>query len=70
VGIDDALVLQSQEEIFEMNNGCICCTGMYVIMSSCYLDAMAFVHHVYARILLTELSAAAAQGDWSEHRLN
>lgn len=27
VGIDDALVYNSQEEIFEMNNGCICCTG-------------------------------------------
>src|SRR5215207_8827941 len=26
VGIDDALVLESDEEIFEMNNGCICCT--------------------------------------------
>jgi G3E family GTPase len=26
VGIDDALVLDSDEEIFEMNNGCICCT--------------------------------------------
>ena len=26
VGIDDALVLESEEEIFEMNNGCICCT--------------------------------------------
>jgi G3E family GTPase len=26
VGIDDALVLDAQEEIFEMNNGCICCT--------------------------------------------
>jgi len=26
VGIDDALVLASDEEIFEMNNGCICCT--------------------------------------------
>lgn len=26
VGIDDALVLVSEEEIFEMNNGCICCT--------------------------------------------
>lgn len=26
VGIDDALVLGSEEEIFEMNNGCICCT--------------------------------------------
>jgi hypothetical protein len=27
VGIDDALVMESKEEIFEMNNGCICCTG-------------------------------------------
>ncbi|KAF6264285.1 CobW/HypB/UreG, nucleotide-binding domain-containing protein [Scenedesmus sp. NREL 46B-D3] len=26
VGIDDALVLQAQEEIFEMNNGCVCCS--------------------------------------------
>ena len=26
VGVDDALVLDSKEEIFEMNNGCICCT--------------------------------------------
>jgi G3E family GTPase len=26
IGIDDALVLDAQEEIFEMNNGCICCT--------------------------------------------
>ena len=26
IGIDDALVIQADEEIFEMNNGCICCT--------------------------------------------
>ncbi|MFH8387657.1 CobW family GTP-binding protein [Kitasatospora sp. NPDC018058] len=26
VGVDDALVLDAEEEIFEMNNGCICCT--------------------------------------------
>jgi G3E family GTPase len=26
VGVDDALVLETKEEIFEMNNGCICCT--------------------------------------------
>jgi G3E family GTPase len=26
VGIDDGLVYDSDEEIFEMNNGCICCT--------------------------------------------
>jgi G3E family GTPase len=26
IGIDDALVIDSEEEIFEMNNGCICCT--------------------------------------------
>ena len=26
VGIDQALVLRGEEEIFEMNNGCLCCT--------------------------------------------
>lgn len=26
VGIDDALVMETKEEIFEMNNGCICCS--------------------------------------------
>ena len=30
VGVDDALVLESKEEIVEMNNGCICCTGVTV----------------------------------------
>src|ERR671934_2733826 len=26
IGIDDALVIDADEEVFEMNNGCICCT--------------------------------------------
>src|ERR1700730_6209489 len=26
VGIDQALVIGAEEELFEMNNGCICCT--------------------------------------------
>ncbi|MBC7997383.1 MAG: GTP-binding protein [Leptolyngbya sp.] len=26
IGIDNALVVSAEEEIFEMNNGCICCT--------------------------------------------
>ena len=26
IGIDDDLVVGADEEVFEMNNGCICCT--------------------------------------------
>ncbi len=26
IGIDQALVINAEEEIFEMNNGCLCCT--------------------------------------------
>jgi len=26
VGVDDAIVMETEEEVFEMNNGCICCT--------------------------------------------
>ena len=26
VGVDDGLVVETKEEIFEMNNGCVCCT--------------------------------------------
>jgi len=26
VGVDDAFIIETEEEIFEMNNGCVCCT--------------------------------------------
>ena len=28
IGIDDAIVIDAEEEIFEMNNGCICCLSL------------------------------------------
>ena len=27
VGVDDGLVIETKEKVFEMNNGCVCCTG-------------------------------------------
>src|SRR3954466_10969518 len=27
IGIDNELIVNADEEVFEMNNGCICCTG-------------------------------------------
>src|ERR1700759_2246996 len=27
IGIDNDLVVDADEEVFEMNNGCVCCTG-------------------------------------------
>ena len=35
IGIDQALVVNAEEEIFEMNNGCLCCT---VPVSYTHLD--------------------------------
>ena len=26
LGVDDQLVIDADEEVFEMNNGCVCCT--------------------------------------------
>jgi len=36
VGIDNGLVVQAKEEIVEMNNGCICCTGKTAESSSTF----------------------------------
>ena len=28
IGIDNDLIVESDEEIYEMNNGCVCCTAV------------------------------------------
>ena len=40
VGIDDALVLDTREEIFEMNNGCVCCTGAWAAAAPGWLQGL------------------------------
>lgn len=54
VGIDDALVKQkfdTDEEIFEMNNGCICCTvrPLPYIRTAAKLSVLAPVRHANHR---------------------
>ena len=34
IGIDNELVVGADEEVFEMNNGCICCTVRGVVLPS------------------------------------
>eukprot|EP00967_Tisochrysis_lutea_P002401 scaffold2997_cov18-Tisochrysis_lutea.AAC.2 len=41
VGIDEGLVLESKEEILEMNNGCVCCTGRLCVLDAMLKDACA-----------------------------
>lgn len=56
VGIDDALVMETKEEIFELNNGCVCCTGQHgllgavqsPLLSNCWLSGHIFeLHRAY-----------------------
>ena len=53
VGIDDGLVLSSNEEVIEMMNGCLCCTG----------DRLAYCRQPMKMIKKScDSSSASAQG--------
>jgi G3E family GTPase len=50
VGIDDALVIETEEEVFEMNNGCVCCTVRGDLLR--ILDKLAKRETVFDHILI------------------
>lgn len=50
VGIDDALVIETEEEVFEMNNGCVCCTVRGDLLR--ILDKLAKRDTVFDHILI------------------
>jgi len=57
VGIDNQLVIDADEEIFEMNNGCICCTvrgDLIRIISNLMRRRDKFDHLVIEQDLLTQ----------------
>jgi len=88
IGIDDALVKQkfdTEEEIFEMNNGCICCTvrGDLVrilgrlIKRKAQLDGIIIVRHSSLHLLASAICALSRRAvirrrprEWpTRHRL-
>jgi G3E family GTPase len=50
VGVDDALVIETEEEVFEMNNGCVCCTVRGDLLR--ILDRLAKRDTVFDHILI------------------
>jgi len=50
VGVDDALVIETEEEVFEMNNGCVCCTVRGDLLR--ILDKLAKRDTVFDHILI------------------
>lgn len=50
VGVDDALVIETEEEVFEMNNGCVCCTVRGDLLR--ILDKLANSGTVFDHILI------------------
>ncbi|HDZ2559309.1 TPA: hypothetical protein RSS21_004866 [Klebsiella pneumoniae] len=64
--IDDALVINADEEVFEMNNGCICCTVRGDLIH--ILSRLMYCRDKFDRILIETTGMANLLNEANEER--
>ncbi|MBL1552495.1 hypothetical protein ELC66_28115 [Klebsiella pneumoniae] len=64
--IDDALVINADEEVFEMNNGCICCTVRGDLIH--ILSRLMYRRDKFDRILIETTGMANLLSEANEER--